>query len=149
MEWCDVGSGFHAAGPVNAEFRSPNLRRVTGCSYRRLLAERSRGWDAMLEIDVISSDIYDGLHPVWMRCMRVHSLTVTRCSTESQCSLYKAGVTWSCDRDHRSVSRQHSECAAMERWLTLVAQSTQSYNSPTDLGQKPDCFFNLIQLVFF
>ena len=64
ISWSDVGSEFHAAGPANAKLRSPNLRRVAGCSYRRLLAERSRERDAMLEVDVTSSDIYDGLHPV-------------------------------------------------------------------------------------
>ena len=80
ISWSDVGSEFHAAGPANAKLRSSNLRRVAGCSYRRPLAERSRERDAMLEVDVTSSDMYDGLHPVWMRCIRVHSLNVTRCS---------------------------------------------------------------------
>jgi len=42
IAWSDVGSEFHAAGLANAKLRSPNLRRVTGCSYRRLHAERSR-----------------------------------------------------------------------------------------------------------
>jgi hypothetical protein len=64
ISWSDVGSKFHAAGPASAKLRSPNLRRVAGFSYRRLLAERSRERDAMLEVDVTSSDIYDGLHPV-------------------------------------------------------------------------------------
>jgi len=59
-----VGSEFHAAGPANAKLRSPNLRRVAGYSHRRLLAERNRERDAILEVDVTSSDIYDGLHLV-------------------------------------------------------------------------------------
>jgi len=64
ISWSDVGSEFHDAGPENAKLRSPNLRRVAGCSYRRLLAERSRERDEMLGVDVTSSDMYDGLHPV-------------------------------------------------------------------------------------
>jgi len=47
---------------ANAKLRSPNLGRAAGCSYRRLLAERSRERDAMLEVDVTCSNIYDGLH---------------------------------------------------------------------------------------
>jgi len=64
ISWSDVGSEFHAAGPANAKLRSPNLRRVAGCSFRRLLTERSRERDAILEVDVTSLDTYDGLHPV-------------------------------------------------------------------------------------
>jgi len=36
-------------------------------------AERIREQDVILEVDVAISDIHDGLHPVLMRCMRVHS----------------------------------------------------------------------------
>jgi len=64
ISWSAVGSEFHVAGPANAKIRSPTVRRVAGCSYRRLLAERSWERDAILEVDVTSSDIYDGLHPV-------------------------------------------------------------------------------------
>jgi len=40
------------------------------------------------------------------------------------------------DRDHGPVSRQSSERAAMEQWLTSVAQPTQGCNSPTYLWRK-------------
>jgi len=64
ISWSDVGSEYLAAGPANVKLHSPNLRRVAGCSFRRLLAERSQERDVILEVDVTSSDIYDGLHPV-------------------------------------------------------------------------------------
>jgi len=131
-----VGSEFHAAESANAKLCSPILRRVAGCSYRQLLAEWSRERDAILEVDVTSSDITTDYiryewgaweYTVWM------SPVVQQ---EASAARMKPAARDYADQDHWSVSRQHSERAAMEQWLTLVAQPTLSCSSPTDLARK-------------
>jgi hypothetical protein len=50
---------FQAAGPVNTKLHLPSLRQVAGCSWRRLLEERIREWDTILQVDVTSSDKHE------------------------------------------------------------------------------------------
>jgi len=124
ISWSDVGSEFHAAGPANAELRSPNLRRdesqvvhIVDCSQNGTRNEMWC-WRSTWLVQTYTTNCIRYEWGAWDDESRLHNLYVTRCSTGSQCSSYKPASRDQADRDHRSVSWQHSERAAMERWLT-------------------------------
>ena len=81
ISWIDMGSEFHAAGPANTKLHSPTWDELqvvhsVDCSQNEV-GNAIRCWRSTW---LVQTDIYDGLHLVWMRCL-------------IGCLHYSAGIT--------------------------------------------------------
>lgn len=129
----DAGREFHAAGPANEKHHSPVVRR----SLRRLLEERSLEREAMPDVDRTRSCRYWGLRPILMRCIREHSLKITRCPIGSQCRSRNDSATWS--RGPRARISRAAEFLTRCKGIMLDfgSPARRSWSNWVDCWQKP------------